>query len=690
MTDNSRQDMHDKAEALLDRGNVSAARSLYIRICEIAPDDADAWLMLGLIDSEAGNDRDALSALRTAAELDPGLADAHFNLTVLLANTGDLTAAVESCQRAVQIDPGYGEAWILLGALHGRQGDFHEAANCSRRALAIEPGSIEAAANLGMALVSNGNCQEALQLYAHAVRQHPDNSLFWTALGDVCLALGKRNDALHSFQRATDLEPGNQRVLQALAGLYLELGQPDKASAACCAVLVHAPDHVATLGMLGTANQMMGNLYEAADVLGRAVTLQPDNPENTYKLACACQALGNLDMALTQFTRTLELEPGSATAIGGLARVHEQKGDTEAVKRLLPDLLEAADRNPLALPTLASIAAQYGIEDISLGKLTQSLNRVDIPDAVRARLHWAAGTLLDRLGDFNAAFDHHRAAKALTSARYDAGAHSALVDRIIATFSREFFDAAPRPTQVSELPVFIVGMPRSGTSLVEQILASHAQVFGAGELDTLSRTAQTLPRRLASHRRFPECCRELTTETLDSAGMDYLAVIRRLSSDAARVTDKMPHNFLHLGLIQLLFPGARIIHVRRNPLDTCLSCYFQEFSNAHAYTRSLDDLGAHYRDYQRLMEHWKQVLRMPLLHLRYEELVEEPDRMMRTLTEFCELPWDPACAEFYMSNRVVATLSSSQVREPLNRKSIGKWKRYQEHLKPLLTYLGTT
>lgn len=688
MPDGSLQAMHARAETLLDRGDIAAARNLYARICEIAPDDADAWLMLGLIDSESGNHSAALSALRTAINHNPKLAEAHFNLAGLLANSGDLNAAAESCEKAVQLEPDYKEAWLLLGAIHGRQGEFQRTASCSRRALSLDPASIEATANLGMALTSCGQYREALQAYMQAVQQHPANSLFWTALGEVHLALGKRDDALRSFLRAADLEPANQRVLQALARLYLELGQPDKASAACRAVLAREPDQVAALGILGTANQMMGNLREAADYLGRAVALQPDNTENTYKLACACQALGELDLALSHFKRALELEPGSATAIGGLVRVHDQKGDAEAVRHLLPDLVEAAARNPLVLPTLASIAPKFGIEDISLDKLLQALDRAGIPDALRARLHWAAGSLFDRRGDFDASFDHHRTSKTLTGAHYDAGAHSAFVDRIVATFNREFLDSAPRPSQISELPVFIVGMPRSGTSLVEQILASHAQVFGAGELDTLSRMAQTLPTRLGSPQRFPECCRELTTDALDRAGMDYLSVMHRLSGNASRITDKMPHNFLHLGLIQLLFPGARIIHVRRNPLDTCLSCYFQEFSNAHAYTRNLEDLGAHYRDYQRLMEHWLRVLRIPLLDLRYEELVAHPQTMMRRLTDFCGLPWDQACEAFYKTDRVVATLSSSQVREPLNTKSIDRWKNYEHHLLPLKSALG--
>ncbi len=278
--------------------------------------------------------------------------------------------------------------------------------------------------------------------------------------------------------------------------------------------------------------------------------------------------------------------------------------------------------------------------------------------------------------------------KTLAGGRYDAAAHGAYVDRLIAAFNRPALDSAPQPSRLARTPVFIVGMPRSGTSLVEQILASHPQVYAAGERETLARIAAGLGARTGGGRGYPACIGALTTEILDAAAADYFRPLPEPAGNFARVTDKMPHNFLHLGLVELLFPGARVIHVKRDPLDTCLSCFFQEFSTAHAYTRNLADLGAHYRDYARLMQHWRSVLRVPVLALQYEELVAEPERVMRALVDFCGLPWDPACAEFHQSGRVVATLSASQVREPLNARSIGRWRRYTAHLGPLRAALA--
>ena len=683
MPDFSSQDMHTQAEALLDRRDVAGARRLYARICELTPQDADAWLMLGLIDAQAGDISTALSALRTAISHDPRLADAHFNLAALLMHADELDTAAESCEKALQIEPDYKQAWLLLGTIHGRKSEFQRAAACARRALSLDPASIDAAVNLGLALRGGGQHREAFQVYTQAVQRHPASSVLWTALGGACLTLGNRDNALQALQRAVELEPGNREALQTLAGIYLERGQAEKAAAACRALLADKPDHAAALSLLGTVNQLLGNLQEAVNCLDKAVTLQPGNAEYRYKLACACQARGELNTALAHFRRVLELEPSSATAVGGLVRVHDQKGESEEVSKLLADLMDAADRNPLVLPTLASIAPGYGIEDVSLKKLLRALDRRDIPNAVRGRLHWAAGRLYEHLGDADAAFEHHSAAKPLSGGHHDSRAHSDFIDRIIALFSREYLETAPRSGQTTGLPVFIVGMPRSGTSLVEQILASHTQVFGAGELDTLGRIAHTLPARTGSRLRFPECCRALTPGALDSAALEYLGLLRGLSAEALRITDKMPQNFLHLALVQLLFPGARIIHVRRNPLDTCLSCYFQEFSHAHGYARNLADLGLYYQDYARLMEHWRIALRVPMLQLQYEDLVAEPEPVMRRLVEFCGLPWDRRCTEFYKSGRQVATLSASQVRQPLNDRAIGKWRLYASHLEPL-------
>jgi len=259
---------------------------------------------------------------------------------------------------------------------------------------------------------------------------------------------------------------------------------------------------------------------------------------------------------------------------------------------------------------------------------------------------------------------------------------------VIATFGAEFFARTDRAGSQSELPVFIVGMPRSGTTLVEQILASHPMVHGAGELDYMRRIMQTLPERLGVQRPIPECAANIDTALAERIAEEHLQHLREHSASALRITDKTPSNFLRLGLIALLFPKARIIHCQRDPLDTCLSCYFLRFGQGQAFAYDLDDLGRYYRDCARLMEHWRRVLPSPLLEVPYEALVADQEGWSRRLIAFLGLDWDDRCLAFYRSERQVKTASVWQVRQPVYASSIGRWRRYAKHLGPLFAALG--
>jgi len=240
----------------------------------------------------------------------------------------------------------------------------------------------------------------------------------------------------------------------------------------------------------------------------------------------------------------------------------------------------------------------------------------------------------------------------------------------------------------SRLPVFIVGMPRSGTTLVEQILASHPLVYGAGELEAISEIYLGMQRRFGMARPYPYCMAEITRKQLDAMAQAHLDRLGGMSRGMARVTDKMPHNFLSLGLIDLLFPGARVIHCKRDPLDNCVAIFTQYFNEAHAYATNLADLGYYYRLYERLMHHWAETVEIPVLDLHYEELVAEPERHIRELIAFCDLSWDERCLRFHETKREVGTFSYDQVRRPIYKTSAGRWRNYAPYLDPLFESLG--
>jgi hypothetical protein len=308
----------------------------------------------------------------------------------------------------------------------------------------------------------------------------------------------------------------------------------------------------------------------------------------------------------------------------------------------------------------------------------------------RATLNFALAKVLEEDGDFDAAFSCFQASNDLRTGtdRYRSEQFSASVDRKITIFSEELFAAKAQIGSASEGLVFVVGMPRSGTTLVEQILASHPQVYGHGELTYLDRLPRSLPERLGGREPYPECVTALDAATVRDIAQEHIARLQRDGSDAVWNVDKLPQNFENLGLITLLFPRARVIHCTRDPLDTCLSCYCQDFGPRHAFTRNLEDLGRYFRDYQRLMTHWYATLPIPLLNVPYEELVGAQDVWSRRLIDFLDLPWDERCLRFYETKRPVLTASVWQVRQPIYASSIGRWRHYAAHLGPLFRGLG--
>jgi hypothetical protein len=301
-------------------------------------------------------------------------------------------------------------------------------------------------------------------------------------------------------------------------------------------------------------------------------------------------------------------------------------------------------------------------------------------------LHYALGEAFHGRKDYDQAFIHFEAGNSLRrkQSAYDPKDTSAKIDSLITFFDQERFSAmGSRSAVASDRPIFIVGMPRSGTTLVEQILSAHPQVFAAGELDFLKQLTQRMTLIAQPSTDFPGCLEGIPDGTLQKLAEDYINKLSRLAPNALRVTDKMPWNIHALGLIALMWPNAKIVHCVRGPMDTCFSCYRTYFAeNAHAYTCDLAELGHYFAQYRRLAEHWRSVLPVEMWEVHYETLVEEPDIGIRSLVEFCGLPWDEGCLEFHTSGRPSKT-NPLEVRRPINAGSIGSWKKYESHLQPL-------
>jgi tetratricopeptide (TPR) repeat protein len=446
----------------------------------------------------------------------------------------------------------------------------------------------------------------------------------------------------------------------------------------------HAPAHMG----LALCEQALGDRDSARQHMQSAIRYDP-------KLAFAHSALGHwymtegmIDAALEFSGRAMALEPQHAGIQAARAFVLQVAGESQAAWDIVQGLIRHGFTPPIVAVLYARMARRHHHEEQALALLQQVIEaglRSQILDrADHAALLFSAADMLDGLKRYDEAFAVASRANALSAKPYSAQNAELDVERMIAYFTRKRLQCLPKASYRSERPVFIVGMPRSGTSLVEQVLASHPAVFGAGELDFVDRVFRgTLGMLKAKLGEYPECLDALSVHKADGMAQFDLEPLALMNRDAARVTDKLPLNFLHLGLIASLLPGARVIHCMRDPLDTCLSCHMTDLVMGHEFKFDLRHLGHFYRQYQRLMNHWKQVLDLPILDVQYEQLVDDAQGQARRMIQFLGLPWDERCLQFHKTRRSVATASTEQVRQPMYRTSVQRWRNYQKHLGPL-------
>lgn len=577
---------------------------------------------------------------------------------------------------------------LRRGVVAQKAGDAAGAEKIYRRILKTEPGNGRARYLLGVACLQQGKFAMGRKVLEQALKRDPNNSDILYSLGRALQNLGDRDKALLNLEAARDLEPDRADVWAAIGDVLQQQHRPHEAVVAYARALELQPDDWRVFANAAIVHLSAGNLEEGAAML-RRLAKERRHPTVLLNLALAEQSLGNSAEAARLFDELLALEPDNVDALAGRALQLERLGRGAEARKLLQGLDEVSYRRSMPALALAKIALAHDDEAQSLtnrasGYIEALLVNPTMSVHDQALLHFARGHLRDRLGHFDVAFDAVSAGNALAPVTYDPVASEQRFENLRGFFTKERFAGLARSTVRSERPVFIVGVPRSGTSLVEQILDSHPAVAGAGELlDILSIEkeigAGETPQRLA----------ELGVEALDPYAARYMAVLEELDPGAARVTDKLPSNFERLGLIALLFPGARIVHCVRDPLDTCLSCFFQDFRFRNAYSFSLPHLGHYYAQYTALMGHWREVLPLPMLDVRYETLVEKPAETIAEMLEFCGLEWDDRCLAFHENPRVVATASVDQVRQPVYTNSIGRAAHYSQHLKPLAQALQT-
>lgn len=714
----------DSAFALVEAGNLSEARALFKQVVQQDVGNAEAWMMLGSIDVESGSSDDALCALQRAIQLDPDMPEAWYYMGSLHHSCGQVEDARVCIEKSMALDASYAEAFLLGGTIYAKLNRLEQSGKCYRRVTELVPASADARLGLSYVLIQQGVIGEACQQAVTATQLQPDSSVAWTLLGrayarlgnleksilayqkaldldprceEACYGLGdgafqqrRYNDAVTYYSHALELNPGRAGTVNSLGNVYQAMGRYDEALATFDRALTIRPDLVEAL--LGKASILIefARRPEAIVCLRRILQIQPDSIAAHISLASILVTYGKPDEALGHCEKALQIQPGNIDAIAVAARIEQHAGQIEKAYLRLKPLMDAGVDQ-------ASIAIAFGEVCSSLNCSEEAISPQEkllaeqhaLPFVAQCSLHFGLGKLYAKTADYEKAFASYRDGNALRAsvANWNPEDNRMLIDSIIHVFSKEFFETAPRATLRSQKPVFVLGMPRSGTSLVEQVLASHPAVFGAGELPEIWLMAQNLPVRSKIDPGFPHNVAALSPGALDMMAKSYLSHLDELSADAQRVVDKMPGNFRFIGLIELLFPDARIIHCIRDPIDTCLSCYFQDFSGTQPYSCDLEHLGLYYRNYQRLMAHWKATLGVPVLDVSYEEMVSDQEAVSRRMIEFCGLDWDDSCLQFHRARRFIATASYDQVRRPIYSSSVRRWEKYKKYLRPLIDVL---
>ena len=702
--------------ALIDQGRLGEAEERALVLLKAHPATGMVWKILSVALVRQG--KNALPALRRAAQLMPADAEAQGNLGSALLAAGQWSEALASLQRTLALRPDDAEALAEAADAAGALGRPEEAIGLYQRALRIDPQAAHVRNNLGNAFLALGRCAEAVECYRLALARRPEDAQLLCNLGDalrqlgelreaasyseraiaidpalgrahnilgLCLSgIGERERSAASLRQALTLQPRSVEVLTNLATVMRDLGQRRESLSLYRAALEIDAQRAETYCGLGNTLYELRHLDEAVESYRRALTLRSNYPFARVSLAAALRALGRAAEAQENCQAVLAADPSQVEALVLLGELLADRGDFPQAQ----ELFERAVRlDPRCVSAYCSIGAQRKMTGDETAWLAgaQALLAQPLTLGGRIALCYALGKYFDDTGQYESAFGHYREANELSKrygSRYDGGKLARRVDRLIERVDSALVrELQSRPelqsgASLSDRPVFIVGMPRSGTSLAEQILASHPQVFGAGEVRFWDDAFAALEKTGLDAR--------AATTLLPALAREYLGRLAAAPAGATRVIDKMPANFLYAGLIHAAFPRARIIHMRRDPIDTCLSIYFQNFFNVTPYGNDLEHLANYYEQYVRIGDHWRSVLPPAvLLEVPYEGLVADQEGWTRRMLAFIDLPWDPRCLEFHRTERTVITASRWQVRQRMHAGSVGRWQNYERHVGPL-------
>ncbi|MEE2804437.1 MAG: sulfotransferase [Pseudomonadota bacterium] len=604
-----------------------------------------------LRDVEVGSLSRAEKRLRRLARAFPDNAPVQFNLALVLQQQGRNAAAVEAFRFAAKADPKNPDVWLALGQALVAKGEVAHAKDSLERVIGLQVGSTAAYMALGNIFVDSASWADAERIFRVGLDAVPADETLTVALAQVLAAQGCFKDAKALLDEAVELRPN-------AVSLWIAGGQ---------------------------LRHITGRVEQAVSFQQRALLQHPKSVALLLQQANSLSELQWPTEAESLYRQVLELAPGHPDALNNQALLMAADGRREEAEAIFRRLIASHPEFGDPYRNLTALKHYVRIDDSDIQMMQAAVRRSGSTSPGLAALHYALAKAFDDCGKYDRAFHHYRQANECyqQSVQFDIAEVVRRFDQLQKVFNQAFYERRQGWGDKTERPIFIVGLPRSGTTLLEQVLASHPDISAAGELRKVSELVTALEDNNPSGELYPTAIGSLDTQQVKSMAKSYLDEVAQRKGAARRVTDKMPMNFIHVGLLRLLFPKAAIIHCRRNPLDTGLSIYSQLFPRGVDYAYRLENIGAYYRQYRDLMDHWRKVLSGTLIEIDYEQLVTAPKKLLENLLEMLGLDWSEACLAHHKRVGRVETLSQWQVRQPLHSESVERWLHYEKHLQPL-------
>jgi tetratricopeptide (TPR) repeat protein len=638
-----------------------------------------------------------------------------------MLRSGRFASAERQLHAMLAAAPGDVKCLHLLGAALLGQDKVSAAIETLERVVAAAPTFWLARTDLARAYRGAGRPEAAREELKGVVAAAPELQAAWFAYGDVLVDLGSYADAQVAYEYARVADPYRRRIEEATAALVAEerktaelifreilKSDPSHVAALCglaavsltvsrgsdaVRLLQHALKQSAHLPLawrgLCQAFSDLGRLPEAQAAIRRLLQIEAENPKNWVLLGTVCTRMMRQAEALAAFEKAAQLNPREVRLRLSIGHLHKTLGHRRECEEAYKACLDIDASFGEAYWSLADLK-NYVFSDVEIAAMQTLLTGGGGEDVSQAHLHFALGRAFEHKKSYSVAFAHYATGnvRRRKTVPFDIITFENKTRRVRECFDAAFFAERVHAGHRDPAPIFIVGLPRSGSTLVEQILASHSSVEGTFELPNVLTIVREFDHANAEHDAYPELVREVPLEQFDLLGRRYIAETHAIRTGRARFIDKMPNNFSHVGLIHSILPNATIIDVRRHPMDSCFSTYKQFFAEGQSFSYDLEELGRYYRCYLNLMDHWDDVLPGKVLQLQYEELVRNPEENIRRLLSHCGLGFEPACMAFHETRRPVRTASAEQVRQPLYTSGVGYWKHFESELEPLKRALG--